>query len=265
MKAAYYLIRATFGKEFKELIRYKFNTITSIFTLYLLFMVMFLGVEFFGRSMEVTTALLDESLENFVVGYFLWTIMYMAYQDTAYSITNDSSTGTLEQISMSNLGLESVLITRSIANILINMAICFIVLLAIMNSTGYYLKGNLIAIVPPICIGIFSIMGIGLIFGGLALIFKRIKAILNIVQYFLIALVFPTEIGSEALSNLLIPFRPSINNVYSIVLGKISLGDLALTDYLFMIVNSLIYLAIGAFFFKECTKIAKKKGLMGQY
>lgn len=265
MKAAYYLIRASFGKEIRELIRYKFNTLTNIFTLYILFMAMFHGVRFFGNTMEVATALLDESLESFVVGYFLWTIMYMGYQDVAYSITRDSSTGTLEQISMSSIGLEAVLVTRSLVNILINTAICFIVLFVMMESTGYWLEGNIVSVIVPIFLGIFSILGIGMIFGGLAIIFKKINAIINIVQYFLIALVFPTEIGNELISNLLIPFRPSINNVYGIILGKISLVDLRLIDYLLMIGNSLIYFSIGLFIFKGCIQIAKKKGLMGQY
>ncbi|WP_426351116.1 hypothetical protein ACPWSR_07790 [Alloiococcus sp. CFN-8] len=117
----------------------------------------------------------------------------------------------------------------------------------------------------PIFLGVFSIIGIGMIFGGLAIIFKRINAILNMVQYFLIALIFPTEIGNEIISNFIIPFRPSVISVYGIILGKISLVDLSLTDYLFMIANSLIYFSIGLFFFKGCIKVAKKKGLMGQY
>lgn len=252
-------------KAIKELSRYKFNTLSDILSFYVLFMAMFLGVKLFGTSMQVSSINLGDTLEGFVSGYFLWTVMVMAYSDTSYSVIGDANKGTLEQLSMSNLGLENIFITRSIANLIVNLSISFILLFIIMATTGYWLHIKILSILISIFIGIFSILGIALIFGGLALIFKKIQSLLNVIQFFLIALVIPGPHSFNNLISFLLPFRPSIEKVYLTMLGGKSFIDFSLLDYGMMIGNSIMYFAIGIFIFSQCTKIAKKKGLLGQY
>ncbi len=262
MKKIFYLFKVSIDKSFKELTRYKFNTISDIVGFYFLFIAMFYGMKSVGTHMNAAPVILGETLEGLIVGYFLWTIMVMVYGDTAHSVINDANTGTLEQISMSSLGLDTVLIVRSIANLIINLLVCFIVLFAVMSTTGYWLNINLIALLVLILPGIFSILGIALIAGGLALIFKKIKSLLNIVQFFLIGLVFT---ASNSLISVLLPFKPTIWCVYQIVLGGNSLMDFSLYEFGAIILNSAVYFFIGLFVFKQCCKVAKKKGLLGQY
>jgi len=262
MKKIFYLFKVSIDKSFKELTRYKFNTISDIVGFYFLFIAMFYGMKSVGTHMNAAPVILGETLEGLIVGYFLWTIMVMVYGDTAHSVVNDANTGTLEQISMSSLGLDTVLIVRSIANLIINLLVCFIVLFAVMSTTGYWLNINLIALLVLILPGIFSILGIALIAGGLALIFKKIKSLLNIVQFFLIGLVFT---ASNSLISVLLPFKPTIWGVYQIVLGGNSLMDFSLYEFGAIILNSAVYFFIGLFIFNQCCKVAKKKGLLGQY
>lgn len=262
MKKLFYLFKVSTEKSIKELIRYKFNTISDIATFYFLFIAMFYGMKSFGNGMNASSITLGETLEGLIVGYFLWTIMVMVYSDTAYSVVSDANTGTLEQISMSNLGLANVLIVRSIANLIINLVVCFIVLFAVMSTTGYWLNVDVLPLLVLIILGIFSILGISLIVGGLALIFKKIKSLLNIIQYFLIALVFN---NSYSLISLMLPFKPTILAVYQIVLKGKSFMDFSLLDYGIIVLNSAVYFFIGLFIFNKCCKVAKKKGLMGQY
>ena len=49
-----------------------------------------------------------------------------------------------------------------------------------MATTNYWLDIKVGQLLILIFIGIFSILGIALIFGGLALIFKKIQSLLNI-------------------------------------------------------------------------------------
>lgn len=252
-------------KSIKEFTRYRFNTISYILTFYVLFISMFFGLKYFGASMSVSSENLGNTLEGLVVGFFLWTIMVMTYADTAYSITHDATTGTLEQVSMSYLGLENILVTRSITNLITNLIICIVTILGIMLTTGIRLEINVLSLFIPIFIGIFSILGIGLIFGGIALIFKKVQSLLDLIQYFLIALVIP---GVESLSKVvefLLPFRPSIEKIFLVSRNGQTLSDFSLLDYSMMIGNSIIYFSIGIYVFKICTKIAKKKGVLGQY
>lgn len=252
-------------KAVKDLTRYKFDTFSEILSFYVLFIAMFLGVKIFGHSMNVSSVKLGNTLEGFVAGYFLWTIMVMAYSDVSYGIVDDATRGTLEQLNMSNLGLHNILIARSISNILIYLLMSFIVLFSIMATTGYWLHLKIFSAIIFIFIGIFSILGISLILGGLALIFKKIKSLLNVIQFCLIALVLPANGAFSKTGVTLIPFRPSIENVYASMIGGKSLATFSLESYGQMILNSAIYLTIGLLIFKRCCIIAKQKGLLGQY
>lgn len=265
IKKLYYLFKVSIEKSIIELIRYRFNTISDILSFYFLFIAMFFGMKVFGNSMNVSPISLGETLEGFVAGYFLWTVMLMAYSDTAHSVINDANRGTLEQISMSSLGLHSILIVRSFTNVIVNLIVCFLVLYSIMATTNYWLDIKIVQLVILILIGIFSILGISLMFGGLALIFKKIQSLLNVFQYFLIGLVFPSQESLNPIISIMLPFRPTIDKVYYIIFGGQSLFDITFGEYAIIIGNSIAYFLLGVFVFNYCSKVAKKKGLLGQY
>lgn len=263
MKKMYYLLKVSLEKTIKELIRYKFNTITNLLILYILFMVMFSGIRGFGISLGVSPVDMGDNLEGFIVGYFLWTIIMAAYSDIAYSIVNDASKGTLEQLNMSNMSLSRILVVRSFSNLLLDIVFSIILLLIIMQATNHWLEIKILSILIPVFIGIFSILGIGLICGGLALIFKKVQSLLNVIQYFLIGLVavFPE---SNIMSGLL-PFNYAARGVFSTMMGGCSFMDFRAVDYGIMVGNSLLYFILGLIIFNQCVKVAKRRGLLGQY
>ncbi len=264
MKKLIILFKISIEKSFIELTRYRFNTVSDILSFYFLFLAMFLGLKSFGNSMYVNPLSIGETLEGFVAGYFLWTVMLMAYSDTAHSVINDANRGTLEQISMSDLGLQSVLIVRSITNLAVNLIVCFLVLFSIMITTNNWLDVKLLQLIILIMIGIFSILGIALIFGGLALIFKKIQSLLSIVQYFMIGLLLPSSSSLKAFA-VILPFRPAIDEFYAITIGHQSLFDISFYDLASIVVNSAIYFLLGILVFNFCSKQARKMGLLGQY
>lgn len=252
-------------KSIKELTRYKFNTFSDILSSYVLFIAMFAGIKVFGQSMKVSSVNFGNTIEGFIAGYFIWNIMMLAYSDTANNIVGDANRGTLEQLSMSSLGLSSILVARSLCNILINILISFMLLFLIMLTTQCSLNIKFVSMLIPIFIGVFSILGISLIFGGLAIIFKSIKSLLNIVQYFLIGLILPIPENLNPFISIILPFRPSIDAVYRIMLYGDSITAFSIIDFGIMITNSIIYFAIGLFIFNQCSKVAKKRALLGQY
>jgi ABC-2 type transport system permease protein len=252
-------------KTVKELARYKFNTFSDILSSYILFIAMFAGIKVFGQSMKVSSLDFGNTVEGFIVGYFIWNIMMLAYSDTANNIVGDANRGTLEQLNMSSIGLSSILVVRSLCNIVISVLISFILLFLIMFTTKHWFEVSFASMFIPIFIGIFSILGISLIFGGLALIFKSIKSLLNIIQYFLIGLILPFPENVNGLLSILLPFRPSIEAVYRIMLYGDSIMNFSLTEFGIMVINSAIYFFIGFFIFEQCCKTAKKRALLGQY
>ncbi|WP_313756026.1 ABC transporter permease [Tissierella sp.] len=263
MTKYFYLFKVSIEKNFKELSRYKFNTISDIIIFYVLFMAMFLGIKSFGISFGISPMDMGSNLEGFVVGYFLWTIMLMAYTGAAYGVMHDANRGTLEQLNMSGIKLSTIVTIRSLSDLLINFIISIVLLFIIMLTTNYKLEIKIFSILLPIFIGIFSILGIGLIFGGLALIFKKVQSLLNIVQYFLIALVMVSPENSIIYN--LIPFRPAADKVMLSMMEGYSFIDFSIYDYGIMVGNSILYFTIGLLVFNKCVNLAKRKGLLGQY
>lgn len=265
MKKLFYLFKVSFQKSFIELVRYRFNTISQIISFCMAFLMTFYIMRIFGLNMDVSPIRLGETLEGLVIGYFLWIVMVMAYADTANNIVNDANRGTLEQISMSNLGLHNVLIVRSLTNLVVNLLISFIILFIVMYITNCWLDIKTGQLLLLIFIGIFSILGIALMFGGLALVFKKVQSFLNMVQYLLIALVIAGPYSFKLSTSALLPFRLSIEGIYRIVLLGESIADFSVVDFGLMIGNSAAYFFIGVFVFKLCSKVARKNGLLGQY
>ncbi|MBC8587813.1 hypothetical protein [Paratissierella segnis] len=263
MKKYYYLIKVSFERTFKELIRYKFNTISNIIFLYALFMAMFLGLKSFGIDFGVSPLDMGSTLEGFIIGYFLWAIMMMTYSGIAYGITNDAGRGTLEQLNMSGISLYIIVTIRGLSDLVVDIMVSIVLLFIIMFTTGHYLEIRILSILPPILIGIVSILGIGLICGGLAIIFKKVNSLLDIIQYFLIAFIMVSP-KNKFVYNLL-PFRPSSDKVMQIILGGQTLKDFTINEYAIMIGNSLLYFILGIIVFNKSVTYAKRKGLLGGY
>lgn len=250
-------------RTLKELSRYKFDTISDILFLYVLFMAMFLGVKSFGINFGVSPIDMGKNLEGFIVGYFLWTIMMMTYSGVAHGLMNDANRGTLEQLNMSGIKLSTIVTVKSLSDLLINLIVSVALLFIIIITTNYEFEIKIFSILLPILIGIFSILGIGLIFGGLALIFKKVQSLINIVEYFFIALIMVNP-ENKIIYNLL-PFRPAADMVILSMREGYSFINVSIYDYGIMIVNSILYFSIGLFVFDKCVKAAKRKGLLGQY
>lgn len=263
MTKYYYLCKVSIESTLKEFIRYRFNAVSEVLYLYILFLAMFLGIKSFGTSFGISPIDMGSNLEGFIVGYFLWNIIVTAYSNVAYGITSDANRGTLEQLNMSSIKLSTIVTVRSLSNLLINLVVSAVLLFIIIITTNYQFKIKIFSILLPIFMGIFGILGIGLIFGGLALVFKKVQSLLNIVQYFFIAFMMVSP-KNEIIYNLL-PFRPAADMVMATMRKGLSLIDFSIFDYIFMIGNSVLYFSIGLLVFNRCIKLAKNKGLLGQY
>lgn len=265
MTQLYYLTKASTERAFKELLRYKFEFISMIVSLYMIFIAMFFGYSGIGQAVGGDQLALDRSLEGIVAGYFMWTIMVMAFFEISQSVISDAGKGTLEQLSMSNLGLHKVLIVRSIVNLILSISICVLILILTMATSGYWLEIKVLQSILVLGVGIFSMLGVSLLFAGIALIHKRVQSFLNIMQFLLLAVVIP---GNSAFSkgiSAIIPFRPAIEKFYSLSLNGNNLWDFPASDYVLLVGNAVGYFLIGLVVFTVCTNKAKKAGLLGQY
>ncbi|WP_077706236.1 hypothetical protein [Virgibacillus sp. Bac330] len=109
-------------------------------------------------------------------------------------------------------------------------------------------------------------MGIGFVIAGIAgitLVFKQVDHILQLFQFVIMAMTFIPITIAPFLKY--VPFMFGLQLIRDIGISNVSIIDIPLSDLIFLILNSAIYLMIGLYLFKKCEKNAKQKGLFGHY
>lgn len=253
------LFETMMRKEILTLVRYPFNFISGLVSVYLIFLIIFFG----AKSLMGTRPGFGHTLEGIIVGFMMWLFAIMAYSDLAWSLTREAQQGTLEQLYMSPLGFSWVNIFRLISALLINLVITFALLLVMMVTSGRYLNLDVVRVLPLMLLTIAGIYGIGFIAGGAALVFKQIQSLLQILQFLFVGLIvapidklpflkyFPLALGTNLIARVM---------VHGESFGQVGVGNL-----LFLSANSICYLLGGLFLFKLFENIAREKGLLGHY
>lgn len=107
-------------------------------------------------------------------------------------------------------------------------------------------------------VSIVGMLGAGIIFGGIALLYRRIRDIIPIFQYILLAVISLPY--SESLYSNLIPIY-SVSSFFK----KIQLNiEISFYDYIFFIISSLFFFIFGVVFFINCEIKIKKDGTLGK-
>ena len=252
------LLTAQIKKEFIYLRRYFFNFLGGFATLYVVFLLIFLGY----RGLAAGTDMYGTGLSNLIVGYMLWIFAMTIYQDISYHLFNEAREGILEQLYMSPFGYIRVTALRLIAGLILNFGMAFVILLAMMLSTGRFLNLDLISLLPLILLLLLPIAGLGFILGGLQLIYKRIQSILQIIQFLLVGVIAaPIHLGWTVL----LPGSMASHLVRQVMVEEVFLTALPLNQILIALLIAGVYLALGLFIFRLCERRAMISGRLGQF
>lgn len=251
--------RAMFKRYALELKRYYFNTLSMLASFYLVFLLLFLGV----RSFAGESTGFGGALGGMVVGFFVFYLTVYAYAELSWVLIGEAQQGTLEQLSMSPVGLKRVLVARIFAALAYRVVIMFVLLVLMMATTGRWLSVDVPTIVPLLVLTIASVQGVGFFMGGLALVFKQIQATLGILQFLFVALIaapldrfpwakfLPLTWGTKLIAGSMLEGRH---------LWQIPPGDLAL-----LLANALFYFGAGLVAFAFFERQARDRGLLGHY
>ena len=253
------LFTAIFIKEWISLKRYPFNTISAVVTVYLVFLLFFLGYRLIGGQ----EAPFSSTTEGFIVGFFIWTYSIAAYSALSWGIVQEARQGTLEQLYMTPLGYERVAIYTVIANFVWSLVWVLPVLVLMMVTTGRFLHFDLITLVPILILTIASGYGIGFITGGLGLVFKKIQAFFQILQFIFVGFIVAPADTIPLLK--ILPFSLGTRMIARNMIEKLPIYQMPAFDILVLVVNAVFYLLVGFFVFKLCEKVAKDRGLLGHY
>lgn len=251
-------LRALAGRELIELRRYSFDTVTQFLTLYVIFALVFFGARSAVRGVPSSA----DALPSIVAGFLVWGLVMAAYSRMSFVLIEEAATGTLEHLAMSPLGLSRILFLRFIASIAIELAVFVVFLFVMMATTGkwLHLDPGVILLLGLIIIGV---QGVGYMVGGLALVFKRVQAVLQLLQFGFAALVAVPLAATPWLRYLPVAWGNDLVRA-SMVDGQ-SLAEIGWRPIASVAVHAVLWLTAGWLVFQQCERAARARGLLGHY
>lgn len=253
------VLRAVLAKCLIEMKRYAFNSVSGLITMYIVFLLLFMGAKFVGAEAFQTGG----SLEGMVVSYLVWMMAIQAYQDLAYEISSEAEMGTLEQLYLCPLGFAWVNGSFLIARFLVNLIFTGVVLTLMMLTTGRWLNLDVISMLPLIVITVAAAYGLGFLLAGLAVVFKRIQNSFQILTFGLVAFVI-APISRYPWVKLL-PLSLGNDLMRRVMVDGTRLWQLPGAEVALATAVGLAYFLAGLLAFSQCTRVARDRGMLGHY
>ena len=199
-------------------------------------------------------------LDELIIGYIMWSFAMAAYFENANDIAEESTIGTLEQLHLAPVGFHAVIFFRMIAGYFLSVFYNISVLYLTMLTTGRWLDLPIFKFLLIVTLAIPSIYGIGYVFAGLALVYKKIQNSLILVQFILIAFVSLPAWPIRGTS-----FLPFTSGAHSINRMVVHGEEFPIWWYFFILGISLFYFFAGMAIFKIFETKARRLNLLGQY
>jgi ABC-2 type transport system permease protein len=257
LRESYVLARAVAYKSLILRVRYAFNTVTNLFTIYVFFALLFFG----GRA--VAPQAITDSLTGIIVGFFLLLMATVAYSDLSWELIREAQWGTLEQLYMSPLGFRRVVFLKTAVNVLVAFAFGAVLLGAMLLTTGTTLALDPLTVIPLGLLTLGPAVGVGYLLGGLALLFKRIENVFQIVQFSFVGLVAAPVDAYPALKAL--PLALGADLLRTAMGEGVRLWALPAADLGLLVAKAALYVAVGHVVFGWLARRARAGGKLGKY
>ena len=241
---------------------YRFNFLLETFMIGFLFV----GISFFMSGGNPAPTQMAPAL----LGYLTWFFAAFAISDMSQGIREETQTGTLEQMYMSPLPSGLLLVGRSVASLLISSAMIVLVGGILMLLLGIRIPFRLQG-VPVFALTISGLYGFAFLLGGATMIFKQVSALSNLLTNMLLFLNgsfltverMPPWMENTARS---LPTTQGIDVLRRVVLDELSLAAVWQDGSLvWLTVHSALFLVIGWSVFLWSERVARRRGLLGQY
>ncbi len=258
------ILKAEFKRDLIFMKRYPLEPLSFLFFMYLILMSIILGL-----GQLVPGGALTLNKEKMIIGYCLMQFVLSAQMGWSGQISNESQTGTLEQLSISGHTLGGVLLSRGLSQFP-RHALSFFMLLGAyrltLPQTGLRLTEWMPALLLLFIMG-FGIFGVAYLFAGLTLIFKRVGFFFQIINFGFLGL-FWQDRGALAAGGVaanLYDWFPLTVGMASLqnTLGSTSAG--AEFSLVWLTFVSLLWMAGGFAIFFWLEREARKRGLLSQY
>lgn len=238
-----------------EMRQYWFETLSGL----IMICAVFIGL-FYGMKSFVVESQSDGTLDGLLFGFLMWSFASQAYHSITRSIIDDTQKGYIEQLFLCPGGFMSVMFARVLVEMAYGMIFVTCLAYITMALTGNWLTINFVYFYAIMLLAAPSLIGLGLLISGLALVFKRVETVGALFTFAFMGLVAVDALPFNLFS--MLPFTPGSSLARDIVLEGQALD---LQHLLILVVNSVFYLGVGLVTFTVFEKIAKKRNLIGQY
>jgi len=258
------LVKAEFKREILFLRRYPMEVISFLFFMYVILMAIILGI---SQLSEQGNLNIDQN--RMIIGYCLMQFVMSSQMGWSGQISNESQTGTLEQLSISGHRLGTVLFARGLSQFPRQVMSFFLLMSAYlfsMPNLTLSLEKFYVVIAMLLCIAL-GVYGVAYVFAGLTLLFKRVGSFFQIINFGFLGLFWQdrSSLDDSSLSAI-------FYDAFPLTLGMKNLNTIfGVDDYslLFLFANQLFYSIIfgfsGYFAFTLMERKARKMALLSQY
>ncbi|MHB9286678.1 ABC transporter permease [Halobacteriales archaeon Cl-PHB] len=257
------LLKWVLYKRFLLLVRYPVNTLAQFVSVYMFFAVIFFGGQAAAGQLQGGAGALGGTFDGLIVGWFLWTASLTAYFSLVQTATSESQWGTLEQLYMSPYGFGTVMVSQVVAFVIESFLWGAGILALMLVTTGRQLSVDVLTIVPLTLFGLLSVVGISFVFGGLAVLYKRIENVTQLVQFVLIGLIAAPIAAFDPLRYL--PLVQSSAMLQRAMQDGVRLWQFPTSDLAVLVGTGLAYFLLGYVAFNYAVRLARSRGVMGHY
>ncbi len=237
--------------------RYRFDTVLGILSLYIFFVVLFAGGTAVGGSG------FTQSLDAIIVGFFLFSLASAAYSSASSMVLQEAQWGTLEQLYLSPYGFRRVLLVATVIRISVTLVIGTLLLGLMMVTTGRYLRIDVLTILPVLLLTLLPAVGIGFVFGGLALLYKRVQSVFQLVQFALIGLIAAPVDAHAGMT--ILPLTLGSHLLREAMVDGVRLWEIDPPVLLTVVVIGGAYAGLGYTVLSVAIRIARRRGVLGHY
>lgn len=253
------ILKAEFKRDLIFMKRYPLEPISFLFFMFMILIAILAGIGTLAKDGGIQL-----NLERMVLGYCLMQFVMAAQMGWSGQISNESQTGTLEQLSISGHSLGGVLLARGVSQFPRHTLSFFILLIAFTLANGAKIQfSHAIVAIPVMFCAAFGIFGVAYIFAGATLLFKRMGFFLQIVNFGFLGLFWKSRgdlTGIPALLYDIFPLTVGMKNLQDIFVHGQLPGSVPQ-----LLITSILSWILGYYAFRAMETKARDLGLLSQY
>ncbi len=257
------ILRAEFYRDLIFMKRYPLEPISFLFFMFMILIAILGGI---GTLVNSPDGKIPIDQAKMILGYCLMQFVMSAQMGWSGQISNESQTGTLEQLSISGHSLGGVLLSRGVSQFPRHILSFFILLgaFAYVRDVEIFFAHALLSI-PVLFCASFGIFGVAYLFAGATLLFKRVGFFFQIVNFGFLGLFW---LKRENWADGSLP--AVLYDIFPLTVGMQNLQDIFIKNQVpdspvRLVITSLASWALGYLAFRWMERKAREYGLLSQY